>query len=278
MGGANSKNSTDILNEAITNVLMQNSMNCTQAVDTTQIITIKNIDINKCTNVNIGNIDQTANLSPNLKCAQQTQNSADIMSKISDEIKQKAESVIKNIPVASKTDAENIAKITNLVENNIDIVNIVNCAQQTTARQITNIEGIKVTCPDSGGTFSINGIKQNIIANGVVDCNSKNENTVKVTNDMQALIDQSAKAEIDGWDPLGFIGTIVGALILAILFVVVIGKSGGDKEGVQGVQGPFLGQSLFPGTLPILAPPSPTPFGPQPLLPNQPFQPFGYPY
>lgn len=260
MGLANSKNSTDILNEVMTNVLMQNSMNCTQSIDTTQIIQMKNLKFSGCDTTSITDISQTANLSPNLKCAQQSSNSADLMNKIKDEIKQKAESVIKNIPVASETKAENITKLTDLVQTNIDIVNIVTCAQNTIARQIIELQNIEVNCPP-GGKATVSGITQSIISNAVVDCNAKNDNTVKVTNDMQAIIDQSAKAEIDGWDPLGFLGTIGIAIVAAVLILAVLklilgkGKDEQKKDSVEMMPGyGYMPYYMFPPMIPPVPP------------------------
>lgn len=268
MGSANSKNSTDILNEALTNVLMQNSMNCTQSIDTTQIIQFKNLKFTGCETTSITDISQTANLSPNLKCAQQATNSADIMNKINDEIKQKAESVIKNIPVASETKAENLVKLTNLVQNNIDIVNIVNCTQNTIARQIIEFQNIEVTCA-AGGKATISGITQNIISNAVVDCNAKNDNTVKVTNDMQAIIDQSAKAEIDGWDPLGFLGTIGIAIVSAVLILAVLKMSKGKDEEKK--DGAGTGMPYMPYFMPYMSPMTSMPYMPSmPSMPSMP--------
>ncbi len=91
-----SENISRLVNEAVTSVLMSNSTNCTQSINTSQIIEFKNITI-KCPKVTISNINQNSNVAPNLTCIQNSVNTADITNKVANEIKQKADNAIKKI-------------------------------------------------------------------------------------------------------------------------------------------------------------------------------------
>lgn len=226
-----SENIARLVNEAVTSVLVSNSTNCTQSINTSQIIEFKNITI-KCPKVMISNINQNSNVAPNLTCIQNSVNTADITNKVANEIKQKAEAAVKGLALGvSSNDSRNLSDITTRIATNINMTNLTNCAQKTLQEQAFSIDGLKVDCGDSG-EVKISDITQSITNQAVATCTSKNENTAKVVNDLQTFLSQYATSTTKGFD----LGDIVGMVVGVILLVLCIGGlkamsgSGGEKK------------------------------------------------
>lgn len=226
-----SENISRLVNEAVTSVLMSNSTNCTQSINTSQIIEFKNITI-KCPKVTISNINQNSNVAPNLTCIQNSVNTADITNKVANEIKQKAEAAVKGLALGiSSNDSRNLSDIANRIATNINMTNLTNCAQKTMQEQAFSIDGLKVDCGDSG-EVKISDITQSITNQAVATCTSKNENTAKVVNDLQTFLSQYASSTTKGFD----FGDIIGMVVAVILLIICLGgikamNSGGGDSG-----------------------------------------------
>lgn len=129
MGGQQSKSTsqTDIVSEALTNVLMKNAQKCSAKSSSVQSLSFEDIE-SPCP-MEFSNITQSMKISTNFSCAQKGQNKSELMNQFKSQLDSAVESKTGGIggSLYSSSEANTIAKISNKIKNNIDIQNIAEC-------------------------------------------------------------------------------------------------------------------------------------------------------
>lgn len=230
------KNVSDVVNESVASVLMQNTASCLQTTDTTQVLSIKNIQTDGCA-LSVSDVSQQTFAMPSSKCMQQAANDANLSQMLKSTIQQKMKEEMKNLSFGDSQSSENYNRTLNEVASSVNINNVMSCVQQTLSKQLMELGDFTLkNCPtkkvvtiakdgtrtetDEPIPVEIKNLSQTIIAQASQDCSSANQNTAKLVNQLDQILSQTTTIANDGWDPLGFLSIlgIAGLLFLIVLF------------------------------------------------------------
>ena len=224
MGAAFSQSfsSINILNECLTEILLQNSNNCSLQQHTNQQLTFKDMTFSGC-DVNFNNISQTTNLSANLACAQDTTHAADLQSKFENALNKKLESAIKQLNLGlNVSQSAAITNLKNVIKNTVSVTNIAQCIGKTIANQKQTFSKINFRC-NAGQTINFQNIKQEIILNSVAKCTQTNETVIKATNKLDNIVKEAIVSTIAGINPfmasLGMMSSLIPIMIVACILL-----------------------------------------------------------
>lgn len=257
---SNAESMTEVLNEAITNVMMESSSKCGQDTSLIQQINVSGVTVENCTDNYIGDISQESMQTVNFSCANDAKNESELLSKLKAEIDQASEAAVSGIggAINSESNSATIANVKNLVENNINMKNMSECISNTIAEQTQNYKDLKFKCTMPGycqtgcppgfqcdmskcnSKFELRNLSQNLVQQAAATCTAKSENLTKIINDASAKIEQDTTAENKGWDPamaslMSAIPSILSVcVVLSILFFLM---QGGDEKIINIAEG-----------------------------------------
>jgi len=235
MGGQQSKakSQTDIVSEALTNVLMKNAQNCKAKSSSIQSLTISDIET-PCP-FEISGISQNMKISTNFSCAQKGSNKNDILNQFKSQLDSAVESKTSGIGGAlySSSESDSIAKISNKIKNNIDISNIAKCVSDNMKKQKMGLGRIKQTgksCPtDQYGNpvkVTIKDITQSIVSDEVSKCVQDSENISSAVAELDNKLKSTTTSTLEGINPAILAGGSVSSScvvgIVAILLVPML--------------------------------------------------------
>jgi hypothetical protein len=217
---AKASSKSDVVNRAITDVLISNSSQCMQTGTTDQELKIGDITTSGCT-VNISNISQTTSVLANFACSQSSANSADLQNKLAAALKSNTAATLSGLPTAivSVSETKSVDSLVNEVLSNINMTNIASCVSSEINKQKMSIGGIKSSCYP-WQSVNITDVVQSLIVKTVSKCVQSNANTAKAANDLNAKLDSMTTAANKGFsfgDPKTFL----------IIFIIVIALAGG---------------------------------------------------
>lgn len=262
---ATSKAMTDVLNKAITNVIMENSNKCGQNNSAIQTINVSGIETKGCKQNIISDISQESMQTVNFSCATDAANESELLSSFKNELDQESSAAVSGLGGAlnSQSNSETIANIKNEIENNINMKNISECIANTINEQTQNYtdltfdctEGLpgycSTGCPDGytcdfsvcNTKFELSKLNQNLVQQAAATCTAKSENLSKIINEASSEIKQTSEATTKGIDPtmmslMSAIPSILSVcIVLSILYFLM---QGGDEKILniaQGVKG-----------------------------------------
>ena len=229
MGAAFSQSfsSSNILNECLTDILLDSSTNCTLTQNTNQQLTFKDMTFSGC-DVNFQNINQTANLSTNLSCAQETTQAASLQSKFENALDKKLESAIKQLNLGlNASQNTSIAYLKNVIKNSVSVTSIAQCIGQTITSQKQTFSKLQFKCtPGQTNVITFGNIKQELVSRNVAQCTQRNESLTKATNELDNIIKEALISKIEGISPvLSGIGMLSSLIPILIIVCVVLGAS-----------------------------------------------------
>jgi len=208
MGPALAKNTLDDTITQALDILNQTTQNCETSLAQNQ-----NINISNCTNVTLKNIDFNQSGSIDIKCAEAASASSDIQSEISQQFSQAAAAINQALSLnPSSTTAENITKLMEELSTQIQNVYTNNCIPSTIQSQGTNI-----TCPTQGGTVDLEFINFVQTNQAIIDCTQQTIANSAIKNQLDNIIDQTAKATVE---PLLSFGAIILVVVIVIIFLI----------------------------------------------------------
>src|SRR4029078_9321650 len=136
MGAAQSSSvtKTNLVNRAVSDVMMDSSSNCSANQGATQEITVKDISATGC-KVSFNDISQDMNLTQNFSCMQEASNTADLNNKFATALDNQVTATLKGIPTALISNATTtaIADVKNEIKTNINIKSLADCVATQTA-------------------------------------------------------------------------------------------------------------------------------------------------
>lgn len=236
MGGNNSKSTSDILNESITNVLMSNSSSCKQNNIARQNISIT--DINTTCGLNINGINQESTQTPNFSCSNNSSNNNVLMNELKNKLDQNIEQQLKGLNLGNENKNNISNKIKNIITNNIRMDNISKCVSKNFNSQDIIIKNINATCNDCNKpcpplydcskmyekcNVNIMNIGQKLTQNAVAKCMLDN----KIINEAITTIDndikQKNKSILDGFnfDITASLGSLTSSFIPMMICLVL---------------------------------------------------------
>jgi len=188
MGGSESKNKTEIVNDITQKVIMETVQSCQQNIQQTQEIIVRN-----SSNILVSGVTMDQYASFDVTCLSEKLSSVDFGNRLQQAIEQMAQAEAPAIST-SKTESENISKTTNKVVQEVKDIVKQECYSSIIQRQSLVIDN------------SVNAVFDNItfsqIGKMIISCLQKNEGYVKAVNDIATTIDQHAEAKTSLLGPL----------------------------------------------------------------------------
>ena len=219
--GSKAKTETNIVNNAVTNVLMSSSQNCTASVASSQELVFSDIKTIGCT-LNFSDIAQDANITQNFSCAQESAQSADLQAKFKTELESQTEALTKGL-FPSPSEAETLTNLRNEVTNNINISSIASCVASAVAAQKQSYGKIEADCRGSDDkSVNFRNIKQKVTMTQVSKCIQGNAQALKATNDFENKLKILTSAKSEGTDLFASLASLGVSLIPAIIGVVLV--------------------------------------------------------
>lgn len=188
MGGSESKNKVEIVNDITQQVIMDTVQSCQQSVNQTQEIIVRNTE-----NALISDVTMDQYASFDITCLSEKLSSVDFGNRLQQAIEQMATAEAPAIST-SKTDSENISKTTNKVFQEVKDVVKQECYSSIIQMQSLVVENSK--------NVVIDKISFNQVGQMVVSCLQQNEGYVKAVNDIATIVDQHAEAKTSLLGPL----------------------------------------------------------------------------
>lgn len=236
MGNAQSisDNIYDTISQSLTNILVQNSLGCSNNDAVEQTLSIRNITAPKGCSLNFEGISQSAIFLPDITCGMSTDNKGQLISKLKDELRLQARAKLSGIggAINSQSISKIINKLVNDISVNIDIQQISKCVSQHIAKQRLSLENISTHCPAycsdvslckgidcdmSQCKTSFKNISQSILLATVSKCISQSTNLHNVVNEASTKLFAENISELVGWNP-----TSASTASLSVVFCGVV--------------------------------------------------------
>lgn len=235
---------TDIVSNALTNILMKNAQECSQNTSIVQSLEFNDIE-STCPLIFSG-INQDAKIVTNFSCAQDSSNSADLLNKFKTELDQDLKAQTSGIAGAaySQSKVDVINKLKNDIKNNIDISNIAKCVNTSIGDQKIKFGKIKLTgkCPkDIFGReiqTEFKNIGQKIVLENVAKCVQANKNLSKLSNELDNSVKTKASAILEGINPAVSASGSFSCLSIIVICVIIsifiaMSANMGDDGGIN---------------------------------------------
>lgn len=261
---------TDVLNSAITNVIMESSSKCGQDTSLVQTINVSGVKTKGCGKVKISDISQESMQTVNFSCSNDATNEAELLSKLKSELDQKSSAAVSGIGGAlnSQSNSTLIANLKNEVVNNISMKTLSECISKTVAEQTQNYTNLEFDCTEGlpgycntgcppgyqcdmsscKTSFELSKLNQNLVQQATATCTAKAENLGKIINESSSKIEQTSEATNTGWDPTG--ASLVSVLpsilccccLLALLYFLMQGGGGSVESLIKVAKENGVGQ------------------------------------
>lgn len=222
----------DMVNRAITNVIINNSNSCQSGVAVIQDMRFGDIKLENCLgDINFTDISQDSTINVNLSCSMSSDSSVDLKSQFSS-------SLDSEIDIAGKQkimDNRTVGDTINEIKNNVDIRNISECASSIIQQQRLSIGNITLKCRE-GDTKDINieNIKQQLVLNVVSECISKNTTLMTAIANADSAIQQSLKTSSPLDKTTIIIISIVFFVVLIIGIMIIRAFKNSERGGTGG--------------------------------------------
>lgn len=218
MGGNTSKStsSIDIVTNALTNVLMQNTNTADTNTINQQFITIGNIKNKGCT-LDF-DINQSMDISNTINILQSSGNSGELAQQFTAELTNQATAELSGVSFGNRSTAEAITDFTNNITNNINLENISSCISNLTNLQNIKMGNLEFDCTYPGASKEINSmnITQSLVMVQVKKCIQSNSNINKICQEFDAVVSSSSTSILKGFE-LNFGTGMVLVLIMGFL-------------------------------------------------------------
>ena len=140
---------SSIVNNTVTNVMTQNTSNCSQVNSAIQNLEVSNIKATGNCGISISNITQINTQAPNFSCTNTQNSSAALSAALNAALTQAANTSANGGLGNTSADSTTVSNITNEITNNISMSNVASCAQSTFANQNLLTTAIEGSCPAS---------------------------------------------------------------------------------------------------------------------------------
>ena len=214
VAAAKSTNETDDIVNSTLKILNQTTQNCSTGAGNTWSLSTKGCD------VNITNVTLNQTIVLNSTCLANIESNNDINQKIDQQIKQLAIATAESAfgGGVSSAEAANIIRLTNNLSQEIK-----NQYFQTCVVKTDNNISLFFDCTDNPEVqINLNNLETNQNIDVTASCVLKNSTVNSLKNELQQVIDQSAKSTATSTLSLWMIIVIIVVIIIIIIIIVVI--------------------------------------------------------
>lgn len=182
---------TDILNDIMTNVIIQNSAQCSNSTVIEQTLKFGDIKTKNCARTVISGISQSADVKVNTACLQESKYEGELLNGINAELDKLTDEKTNGLTLGAKGEFEQeITKIKNDIKTTIDISSVMKCVNDAVVSQLTEVGKITIECPD-GGEFIMKDMTQKIISTVVGQCIQTNESLLAISARLDAAMEKT---------------------------------------------------------------------------------------
>ncbi len=195
---------------------ISSTQNCQNEIAEIQQINVNN---NRNSNINIGNIEGKQSISANTTCIQTN----DVKQSVTTAVQQAAKQVstaISGFLALSSSDASEVADLTQKVATTISDSFTQNCLTSLTENQTININD------NSGSVITAGNVNFQQSIGDTVDCVSKTSAVQQASSQLKQKISQKATAIT-----LGIMGPLLLIIIVIVIIILVVVIGGGLVEG-----------------------------------------------
>lgn len=246
----------DIVNKTVSNVLIQNSQNCSQSNTSVQEMAFSDIDVDAGCSLNLRDISQTSMSAPNFTCSSKSENSSELMAQLKSALASEAESKVSGLAGAinseSKTYIDN--RVVNDIANNINMSSVSSCVQDNLQVQKMKFGKYNTSCPaycrdraagdrcltnlvkagantldaaKACGTLynydkcevDVKNVSQSLTNKAVASCMADNKIVQKAVADIANQVTNKGKASNTGID---FTMSIIASIVCSFVIVSII--------------------------------------------------------
>ena len=217
------KTETVSVSKIVTDIIMSSSQNCAGAINSNQEMTFSNIKTRGCS-LNFSDISQDANISQNFSCAQNSDNSSELQSKLKLGLDAAAEAATKGMTIgANSSNSETITNLKNDVMTNVNVSSIANCVASAIANQKILFGKIEADCRGSDDkSVTFNNIKQLITLTQVAKCIQENQQALQSVNAFENELKVKTSATTSGIDLPSLLASFGSGLIPCIIICILI--------------------------------------------------------
>jgi len=219
------KTETESVIKIVSNIIVSSSQNCSGNIDINQEMTFSDIKTKGCT-LNFSNISQESTISQNFSCAQNSDNSADLQSKLKESLDAATEAATKGMTIGlNSSDSETITRLKKDVVSNVNISSIANCVASAIAGQKMLFEKIEADCTLADDkTVTFNNIKQLVTITQVTKCIQENSQALKSVNDFENELKIRTSASTSGIELPDFLASLasLGSGLIPIIICILI--------------------------------------------------------
>jgi hypothetical protein len=212
------KSTTDIIQEATSEVMQQSAANCAASSTARQLIDIDNLSVGKNCSINISDISQTAVAKVNFSCLQDQKNITKTQTDFDSKIKEKLEAESKGGFGVSASVVEAKKTLTQQVASRVKMSDIASCMSKLSQDQELKIKKLSTGDCEPGSTaINISNIAQRIFADNTTKC--VQEQLGKLGSEVTSALsnDTVASAIATGMDLSGLFLWLVPLAIIAFI-------------------------------------------------------------
>lgn len=219
---------SNLVTNAVTNVLMESSSLCTQSGAFVQQMDINNV-MNNCAegDINITGVSQNMEIRLNFTCAQSVEQESGLLQKFKNDLDKQisAKTEGAGLPLSSNQSmSASITKIKNNITTNIKISNVAQCVQNTIASQRMTLSNIIRNCPKGAGSGNINirDIKQQLVASSVASCIQNNKALNKASQELENKLKEFLESSTKGIDPMSSSVVSIASIVACVVFALIV--------------------------------------------------------
>jgi hypothetical protein len=240
---------TDVTNNAVNNVLINNTQSCNQANALSASQNFEGIKANNCV-LNFSGIHQNITNASNLSCMQEANVEIMLKNDLQNELNQQAQAAIKGttLNLNSQSISDAVAKIYNGITNDTDIRNTSNCISSNLLSASQDVKNINLSCPycedclnannydsskcDKLCNVNFSNFTQNLVNNASSSCIAKQDSIQNVINELATSLTQTNTAQT-GMNMELVLFLILGIMILGLVIYIIFSNNV-EKEIVKG--------------------------------------------
>lgn len=204
MGGNSSKvkSETNIVNKAMTNVMMKNTSNCKASGGVKQTLNLGKIKSDGC-QVIMDGISQNAVSELNFSCVQDSGNDAEILGEFKSELDKELKAQLSGLGINNKSEVDSITNITNDISTNISMENLSECIASNFTDQKMETGDIEVKCYEWQTPFerrvTVKNVNQAAVSKTTATCLQTQKQATESINKLESILKEKAKSKNDGF-------------------------------------------------------------------------------
>uniref|UniRef100_A0A6C0I181 Uncharacterized protein n=1 Tax=viral metagenome TaxID=1070528 RepID=A0A6C0I181_9ZZZZ len=207
------KNSSDTLNDIVSDTILSSTQICTSSNGTT--LTLDFSDFRAGRDIVFDGINQSANITHNFSCLQDSTQNATMQTKIFEKLEQAAKAAAESGIGISAAVSENITQSVGKIKSNFNLSQVATCVANNTQSLFQEYKRL-----NAGRDIRISNLSQAIIVNQITKCIQSNSAVTEQLVALDKLTGQTSESEAKGMNLLSLflMPILIGIGVIFLLF------------------------------------------------------------